>query len=77
LRRGGHKCGDDYINIPKAKIISKQLDRREYISQTSCGICGKHLVEELRQILLPVEKKIAVDAKKGLHALKTSINTSR
>jgi len=53
----------------RQKIISKQLDRREYISQTSCGICGKHLVEELRQILLPVEKKIAIDVKKGLYCL--------
>jgi len=53
----------------RQKIISKQLDRREYISQTSCGICGKHLVEELRQILLPVEKKTAIDAEKGLYCL--------
>jgi FdhD protein len=53
----------------RQKIINKQLDRREYISQTSCGICGKQLVEELRQILLPVEKKITIDAKKGFDCL--------
>jgi FdhD protein len=53
----------------RQKIIGKQFDRREYISQTSCGICGKHLVEELRQLLLPVEKEIAINAEKGLYCL--------
>lgn len=69
-------CDGDDTNVvtitltpQRQKIISKQLDRREYISQTSCGICGKHLVEELRQILLPVEKKIAIDVKKGLYCI--------
>jgi FdhD protein len=53
----------------RRKIISKQLDRREYISQSSCGICGKHLVEELRQILLPIEKEIVINIKKGFDCL--------
>lgn len=53
----------------RQKTIGKQLDRRQYISQTSCGICGKLLVEELRQLLLPVEKVTQVDAAKGLDCL--------
>ncbi len=39
------------------------LDRRGFISQTSCGICGKEMVKDLHQILSPLEKnfKISID----------------
>jgi FdhD protein len=30
------------------------LQRRGFVSQTSCGICGKEMIRELRQILHPV-----------------------
>jgi FdhD protein len=35
--------------------IADYLDRRGYISQSSCGLCGKTLVEELVQELQPVQ----------------------
>ena len=57
------------LTSDRQKILGKQLDRREYISQTSCGICGKHLVEELSQLLVPIKNKIAIDAEKGLFCL--------
>jgi FdhD protein len=69
-------CDGDDTNVvtvtvtsERQKIIGNQLDRREYISQTSCGICGKHLVEELRQTLLPIKKKITINADKGFDCL--------
>jgi FdhD protein len=69
-------CNGDDTNVvtvtltsERQKILGTQLDRREYISQTSCGICGKHIVEELRQILLPLEKKITINADKGYDRL--------
>jgi FdhD protein len=34
--------------------IADHLDRRTYISQTSCGICGKSIVADLVQALRPV-----------------------
>jgi FdhD protein len=34
--------------------IADHLDRRTYISQTSCGICGKSIVADLVQALSPV-----------------------
>jgi FdhD protein len=34
--------------------VSGILDRRNYISQTSCGLCGKELVQDLYQLLRPV-----------------------
>lgn len=39
----------------RQKTISSHLDRRGYISQTSCGICGKALVADLIQQLHPVK----------------------
>jgi FdhD protein len=40
------------------------LDRRGFISQTSCGICGKEMVKDLYQTLLPAEDKFRVEMDK-------------
>ena len=42
--------------------ITDLLDIRGYISQTSCGICGKALVEDLRQLLKPIDDHTRMDA---------------
>jgi FdhD protein len=34
--------------------IAGHLDRRNYISQTSCGICGKELIEDISMVIQPV-----------------------
>ena len=39
----------------RSRSVEGHLDRRGYISQTSCGICGKALVDELMQHLEPVD----------------------
>ncbi len=39
----------------RSRSIEGHLDRRGYISQTSCGICGKALVDDLIQQLDPVD----------------------
>ena len=36
------------------------LERRNYISQTSCGLCGKELVQDLYQLLRPVPAGTAI-----------------
>ncbi len=43
--------------------VSSLLKRRGFLSQTSCGICGKELIKDLCQILTPVtdETKINID----------------
>ena len=40
--------------------ITAHLDRRGYISQTSCGICGKALVADLIQQLEPIEDPVTL-----------------
>ncbi len=49
--------------------ISDTLDRRGYISQTSCGICGKELVEELYQLIEPVTDDSSLDTEKACACL--------
>lgn len=34
--------------------IPEHLERRNYVSQTSCGLCGKEIVDELHQAIRPV-----------------------
>lgn len=55
-------CDGDDTNVVTITLtadrrakIPEILDRRNFISQTSCGLCGKELVEDLYQMLKPVE----------------------
>ncbi|UCD33964.1 MAG: formate dehydrogenase accessory sulfurtransferase FdhD [Desulfobacterales bacterium] len=74
-------CDDTNPNVitvtlekSRKKKISQLLDRRSFISQTSCGICGKEIIDELFQHILPLSDNIQIDPKK---AIKLSINLSR
>ncbi|WP_419660558.1 FdhD: formate dehydrogenase, subunit delta [Desulfosarcina variabilis str. Montpellier] len=49
--------------------IADHLDRRTYISQTSCGICGKSIVDDLVQALTPVPDGDPLDAQRALDRL--------
>ncbi len=41
--------------------ISQILDRRGFISQTSCGLCGKEIVKDLFQKIQPLENNGRID----------------
>jgi FdhD protein len=45
------------------------LDRRGFISQTSCGICGKEIVEDLYQMVRPISDNTRVNAGLALECL--------
>jgi len=49
--------------------ISEILDRRGYISQTSCGLCGKEIVDDLYQTLNPLTDAVRVDIEKTRECL--------
>jgi FdhD protein len=45
------------------------LDRRGFISQTSCGICGKEIVKDLHQIIRPLTDHPRLDAVSVLNCM--------
>jgi FdhD protein len=42
------------LSPSRRSSITDILERRTYISQSSCGLCGKELVQDLYQLLRPV-----------------------
>lgn len=53
----------------RRKQISDRLDRREFISQTSCGICGKEVVSDLYQLITPMQDTCTFDMRKAYDCL--------
>ncbi len=49
--------------------ITQLLERRGFVSQTSCGICGKKIVKDLSQIIHPLSDKTVLDMNKALECL--------
>lgn len=49
--------------------IAGILARRDYISQTSCGLCGKELVQDLHQLLRPLPAGTAIGISTALASL--------
>ena len=57
------------LTADRRSRIADHLDRRTYISQTSCGICGKSIVDDLVQALRPVPDSDPLDAHGALDRL--------
>jgi FdhD protein len=57
------------LTADRRSHIAEHLDRRTYISQTSCGICGKSIVDDLVQALSPVAAGDPLDADDSLDRL--------
>ena len=51
--------------------ITQILDRRGFISQSSCGLCGKELVQDLYQRIHPLKDNVQIDVNKALAKLET------
>jgi FdhD protein len=54
-------CTEEGVNVVTAtlqperkKLVKDLLERRGFVSQTSCGICGKELIKDIYQIVKPV-----------------------
>jgi FdhD protein len=46
---------DIWLTQGRRQKIPNLLKRKTYISQTSCGICGKKLIEDIHQAITPVD----------------------
>ncbi len=55
----------------RLKAITAVLERRGFVSQTSCGICGKELVEDLTQMVEVLPDGPFIDLEKARHCLET------
>ncbi len=63
-------CDGDDTNVVAVTLhparrekIPQILDRRGFISQTSCGLCGKEIVNDLFQTIQPLEDDVHIDLK--------------
>jgi len=69
-------CDDSDTNVVTVTLkpshrekITEILDRRGYISQTSCGLCGKEIVEDLYQRVRPLENTGKIEIQKSARCL--------
>jgi len=53
----------------RRRKIAPYMDRRQYISQTSCGICGKEIVDDLIQHIDPMIDDTVVDGRQAADIL--------
>ncbi len=49
--------------------IPEIIDRRNYVSQTSCGLCGKEMVKELYQILQPIQNNTVITVQEAIRMI--------
>ncbi len=66
-------CSEDDVNVVTATLsderrikVAPLLKRRGFVSQTSCGICGKELIKDLYQILTPVDDGMIITRENSL-----------
>ena len=52
---------DIRLKPERREKIHELLERRGFVSQTSCGICGKEMIKDLCQILTPAEDGFKVE----------------
>jgi len=57
------------LNSSRRSLIADLLNRRGFISQTSCGICGRELVGELFQMIRPVQREVRIPMETALSRL--------
>ena len=71
-------CDGDDTNVVTVTLsaarrsqITQILDRRGFISQTSCGLCGKELVSDLIQKITPLQEGCVLDRNRVFERLES------
>ncbi len=66
-------CDDGDTNVITVTLeqgrkskVSALLERKGFVSQTSCGICGKELVDDMMQIISTVENETKINILQAL-----------
>jgi len=61
---------DIWLTPERRKLIPNLLKRRTYVSQTSCGICGKKMMEDLNQVLKPADPGFEMEMSRIFECMK-------
>jgi FdhD protein len=57
------------LNDKRRELVSDQLERRGFISQTSCGICGREMIDDLISILKVVDEESKISYRQVLECV--------
>ncbi len=68
---------DIWLKSERREKIQDLLMRKRLVSQTSCGICGKEMIEELHQILTPAEDSFEVESSVVFDCINTLSNKQK
>jgi FdhD protein len=68
---------DIRLKPERREKIHDLLDRRAFVSQTSCGICGKEMLKDLFQVLAPAEDGFQVKIASILDCIRKLSATQR
>jgi len=60
---------DIRLKPERLEKVSDLLERRGFVSQTSCGICGKEMVQDLYQVLTPTESDVRIEIRQVFAAI--------
>jgi FdhD protein len=55
---------DVWLTPERRRKVGDILERRGYVSQTSCGICGKEMLSDIYQKTAPAENGFEIDSKR-------------
>lgn len=71
-------CEDNDTNVATLTLtddrrakVEDLLERKGFVSQTSCGICGKEVIRDMQQILHPMAQHHRFDVKRILDCVDT------
>ena len=66
-------CDQNHTNVATVTLqperrgkVARLLKRRGFVSQTSCGICGKEMIEDLHQILVPSKDQTRINMSQAM-----------
>ena len=66
-------CTEEGINVGTLTLMNKRrqqvmdlVERKGFVSQTSCGICGKEVVRDLMQVLKPMPDTLRISVTQAL-----------
>jgi len=57
------------LNDERKKLVSEQLGRRGFLSQTSCGICGREMIEDLTNNLKVIDEESEISYRQVLECV--------